>query len=196
MIRPAEYVKSYGGAISVWIILSVILTQPHFSLVSGILQTLFILFWTYAGHIFLHIISDKPPLNYINTHVSMHHDTSGRWPRWLNLVVETFINGLAFGILIIFQWLIGVEWISPSLVLFAGLLYIIIHIGDYSMLGNHEHRLHHKMTFCNYAPDFMDVIFDTRCEPDAPYYNQNREAIHAAAAFLVIYLAKKKYDLH
>lgn len=196
MIRPAEFVQSYGGTISVWIILSFILTQPHFGVVSGILQAIFILVWTYAGHIFAHIISDTPPLNLINPHVSMHHDSSGRWPRWLNLAVETLINGLSFGILIIAQWLIGVEWISPSLVLFAGLLYIIIHIFDYSILGNHEHRLHHTMTFCNYAPDFLDVLFGSRCEPDAPYYNQNREIIHAAIAFIVVWIAKKKYDLH
>jgi hypothetical protein len=189
------YLKSYGAPIIIWFTLSVLLTQPQYSVISGILQTLFIMAWTYFGHIFAHMVSERPPLNYINTHVSMHHDLSGRWPRVLNLIVEAISNSLGFGILLIIQWLLGVEWLSTSLVLFAGLLYVFIHILDYSILGNHEHRLHHTKTFCNYAPDFMDVAFGTRCEPDAPYYNQNREIVHAVAAFLIVWIAKKKYDL-
>lgn len=190
------YLKSYGAPITIWFILSVLLTQPHYSVLNGIAQTVFIMAWTYFGHIFAHLLSEHPPLNYINTHVSLHHDLSGKCPRWLNLLIEAISNSLGFGILLIVQWLLGIELLSTSLVIFAGLLYVFIHILDYSILGNHEHRLHHIKTFCNYAPDFMDVAFGTRCEPDAPYYNQNREVAHAVAAFIVVWIAKKKYDLH
>jgi hypothetical protein len=189
------YLKSYGFVIVVWVFLSILLSQPHYSILSGVLQTTFIIAWTYFGHIFAHMISERPPINILNTHVSMHHDSSGRWPRWLNLLVEAISNSLGFIILLIVQWISGIELLSTSVVLFSALLYVFIHILDYSILGNSEHRLHHIKTFCNYAPDFMDAAFGTRCEPDAPFYDQNIEVLHAVVAFLIVSIFKRNYEL-
>jgi sterol desaturase/sphingolipid hydroxylase (fatty acid hydroxylase superfamily) len=97
-------------------------------------------------------------------------------------------------IILIVQHLLGVHVFSTSIVVASALLYVLIHIFDYSILGNKEHREHHEKARCNYAPDFMDVLAGTRCEPDAPYFNGNSEIIHAIVAVSVTYLLKNHFN--
>jgi hypothetical protein len=40
----------------------------------------------------------------------------------------------------------------------------------------------------------MDVLFDTRCEPDAPYYNENIEIVHSVAAVAITFGLKKFFN--
>ena len=93
------------------------------------------------------------------------------------------------------QWLFNFNIFSTSIVFCSGLLYVLIHIADYSTLGDKEHREHHEFNTCNYAPSFMDILNNTRCGDDlAPYVDRNEEAIHGIAAAMITYFLKVYND--
>jgi sterol desaturase/sphingolipid hydroxylase (fatty acid hydroxylase superfamily) len=77
----------------------------------------------------------------------------------------------------------------------AGFLYISIHILDYSMYGNEQHKEHHEKTFCNYNPEVFDTLFNTRCNPEAPYTKNRNEMIHGIGAFTSAYILKIMFNL-
>jgi hypothetical protein len=182
-VRIEEFMQSYGFVIVGWFVMISVLGLPAFSLASCFFQTLLLLGWTYFGHVVAHYVSQNEYIHYINPHIFIHHNNELGVPRWLNLLQETVTNMSCFLILLWLQNLAGVELFSTSIVVSVALLYVIIHIADYSILGNAGHKLHHEKGMCNYAPDFMDVLFDTRCEPpEEPYVNTNHQLLHGAIA--------------
>jgi hypothetical protein len=191
-INLAEFFRNYGALIFVWILLFTILGLPKFSVISSFFQVLFLLAWTYFGHMLVHLFPDDSILTKINPHMFIHH-SKDPYPRWFNLVQESFFNFMGFGIILIIQYLFGWKLFSTSIVVATGILYVLIHICDYSLIGNKEHKEHHTYPRCNYAPDFMDVLFDTRCIPDSPYYNENVEIIHSIIAFIITYGLKQYF---
>ena len=195
MIRWNEFMNAYGITIFSWIFFSSLLALPHYSISSAVLQAIFLLCWSYGGHVFAHTLSKQFPLNYLNIHVSIHHDHLIKVPRWLNLVLETFINFICFYFLIILQSILGIHWLSTSMILGAAFLYIFIHIFDFSLLGNDQHKQHHERTFCNYDPEFFDTLFGTRCSPDTPYRDLSGEVFHAFSAFIIALFLKHRYHL-
>jgi hypothetical protein len=193
-INTSEFIKNYGALIFVWLILLTMLGLPKFSVLNSFLQTLFLLAWTYFGHLAIHYIPDGSFLNKLNPHIFIHHNSETPYPRWFNLLQETIFNTLSFVILLFIQYLLGVNVFSTSIVVATALIYVFVHIFDYSLFGNKEHKEHNKYARCNYAPDFMDVLFDTRCEPDAPYYNENIEIVHSVAAVAITFGLKKFFN--
>lgn len=185
-----EFARCYGPVLLVWIGIFSVLGVPEFTYFQSILQTIFVLGWAYFGHVLAHKISGEGPLAALNPHIFIHHYNWYGVPRWFNLVMETLTNLFGFVLLLILQWLLGVHVLSTSIVVGAALLYVICHIMDYSIRGNHEHRLHHAQHMCNYAPDFMDVLFGTRCEPEAPYWDQTHEILHGFLAVGVTLVLK------
>jgi hypothetical protein len=183
MVRIEEFMQAYLAVIVGWFAMISILGLPAFSLASCVFQTMLLLGWTYFGHILAHYVSENEYIHYINPHIFIHHNNELGVPRWLNLLQESITNMLSFLILLWLQYLVGIEVFSTSIVVSVGLLYVIVHIADYSILGNAGHKLHHEKGRCNYAPDFMDVLFDTRCEPpEEPYVNTDHQLIHGAIA--------------
>ena len=168
---------------------------PTFSIVQSLLQTLLLLGWTYYGHMFAHYISQNKYIHYINPHIFIHHNNEFNVPRWVNLLQETVTNMSAFLFLLLVQYFAGVKMFSTSIVFCIALLYVIIHIADYSILGDPGHRLHHERLMCNYAPDFMDVLFDTRCEAEEePYVNKNHQLLHGIIAVCVTFALKRQFN--
>jgi len=167
-----------------------LLALPKYSFPNAILQSLFILCWSYAGHVFAHQISSKGPLRYLNPHVFLHHDKTIPMPRALELIIEAIVNFFGFFIIFIVQWLFNFEVLSPSLLIGASFLYITMHILDYSIRGDPGHALHHVKHYCNYDPEFFDALFNTRCEPEKPYTNMVKEIPHAVFAFSLAGLLK------
>jgi hypothetical protein len=155
----------------------------------ALLQTLFLLFWSYAGHAWCH--SPDMPLYAINPHIQIHHNHALELPRWLNLVSEAIVNFFGFTILLLFEWLIGVKFLSTWIVLAAAFLYICMHILDYSIWPNPEHQLHHGKANCNYGPQFMDVIFNTRCDPTKPYDDFMLKIPHAIVSFALAFALRE-----
>lgn len=185
-----EYIRCYGFVIVVWLSIFPFLAFPKFSIPSAVAQTLFLLGLSYFGHILAHILSETGPLSYLNPHIFIHHHHWVSVPRWLNLVIETLTNLAGFLVILPLQWMLGVQIFSTSLVVGTALLYVLIHIADYSILGNAEHKEHHRLHMCNYAPDFMDVLFGTRCDEQAPYTQQSHEVLHGFVAFALAYAGK------
>lgn len=194
-IQWDAFLEAYAPVIVAWVGFSVLLALPQWSVGSAFLQAVFLISWSYWGHLWAHTISATYPWSLLNPHVSIHHDHVIPVPRWLNLVLETIVNFSGFFIFWILQWITGIHVLSTSMILGAGFLYIAIHILDYSLIGNEEHILHHEKTFCNYDPEFMDTLFGTRCEPNKPYKNMSHEILHALGAFAAALSLKRAFNL-
>ena len=192
-IRVLEFVRSYGIVIFSWLLMISMLGIPEFTIVSSTIQVLILLLWTYFGHRLAH---DMTYMNPINPHIFIHHLNLYNLPRWVNLLQEAIFNMSSFLIILVVQYILGLHLFSTSIVICTGLLYVLIHIGDYSIISNKGHVNHHKFHTCNYAPDFMDVLFNTRCEKqDEPYENHNIEIFHGIAAVAISFLLKNQYGL-
>lgn len=190
-LRLLEFMRSYGMLLFSWTTMISMLGIPHFSILASIAQVIVLLLYTYFGHRFAHTISQYTPINYINPHIFVHHNNIYNLPRWLNLLQEAFMNAFAFLIILVIQYLCGIHIFSTSIVVCAALLYVFIHIADYSFRGNKEHTLHHQFHTCNFAPNFMDVLFETRCEPpDTPYSDGTNEIIHGIVAVVITFICK------
>ena len=191
----SEFVKTNGVVIVVWMSLLPLLAIPEYTIIQALFQTSFLLFYSWAGHWVAHKISQTGPLSYINPHIFVHHTNTYHVPRWVNLVIETVLDASCFLLLLPFTDLFGRHYLSPSLLLGAMFLYIFIHIFDYSLFGDDEHKLHHSMHMCNYAPDFLDIAFNTRCNNALPMKDRTVESIHGIAAFGLAFLIKRKFNL-
>jgi hypothetical protein len=179
-----EAFDAYGPTIIVWLSLGLLLGLRSWGWWESCAQLVFVLSWSYFGHRAAHLISSEYPFSVINPHVSIHHN-SGTWlPRWANLALETLVNLSGFLCLLLAQWLLGVNVLSQSIVIYAALLYVTLHIADYSIIGSPYHIQHHKQTYCNYSPEVFDTIFGTRCDPSNPFTKNSNEMIHGFIAFL------------
>ncbi len=184
-----QFIKQYGLLLFTWITLFPYLGLPEFSYWNAVLQTILLLGWSYFGHIFAHKMSDTGILQKLNPHIFIHHTNIYNVPRWLNLLQELLLNLASFWILIPLSG----GLLSTSIILATSIAYVLIHIFDYSIFGNPEHQDHHKHSQCNYAPDFMDVLFDTRCNTAQSYSNGNKEIPHILVAFIIAFVLKKEY---
>jgi len=194
-IRWSEYAEAYVPTILIWVVMSALLALPKYSISIALIQAILLLIWSYAGHVLAHLVSAEGPLSILNPHVYLHHEKAAQIPRQLELVIETLVNFMGFFFIFILQKLTDIELFSPSMIIGAALLYITVHILDYSVVGNVNHRLHHTKTYCNYDPEFMDTLFRTRCEPEKPYTNMIWEIPHAIMAFAVAAAVKVYFNL-
>jgi hypothetical protein len=189
MIRWDEFLRAYGIVIPVWILSFVLIGthKGHWSMPSAVAQTLFLLAYSYFGHVAIHYATSRDSwTGWLNPHIFIHHDKWMDVPRWLDLTIETVVNLGSFLLLFPLQRLLGIHWLSTSMVWAAGLLYVAVHILDYSLLGDANHKVHHQKEKCNYAPDFMDVLFGTQCDSEAPYQDASRESLHACAVTALV----------
>ena len=189
MDRPLEFLKAYGPFLAVTVTLFTYLGVAEYGWALAFLQTIFLLFWSYAGHVWCHM--PEMFVYAINPHVKLHHNHAIELPRWLGLILEAFVNFFGFAVLILAEWLLGVKVLSTWIVLAAAFLYICIHILDYSIWPNPEHQLHHGRANCNYGPQFMDVIFNTRCDPTQPYDDFNLKIPHAIISFALAFALRE-----
>lgn len=192
-INKEKFLESYGPIITVWFVLLMFLGYPEFSLASCFLQTIFLFWWSYYGHLAMHNISTVFPFNYLNPHVSIHHDKYISMPRWLNLTIESITDLIAFIILLLAQKIVGIYVLSEYIVLGSALIYIAVHIFNYSLNGSESHSLHHINPFCNYGPDFMDTLFNTRCKPESPYDDMTISMVYGIGGALLTYGIKWYY---
>ena len=78
-----------------------------------------------------------------------------------------FTDASLFYGLYLFQKLIGKEICPNILILYYGIIYVSIHIINYSIIGNENHKMHHtkkNQVYCNYGPDTIDHLFNTNCD--------------------------------
>jgi len=177
----------------VWMGFAVMLVRKEDGLPSAIIQSLFLFYWSYMGHVYAHHASLKYPLNIINSHVSIHHAKVDSIPRWLELMIEAFNNFMGFFVLYLGQKIAGIKIFNLKLILYSALLYIGIHIFYYSVItDNKYHQVHHDDPFHNYSPELFDIIFNTR-KYDKQYDKISviHEVLPALVSYyLVIYIFK------
>jgi hypothetical protein len=187
--------QAYLPTLFFWGVLGAILGLPKFSIMSCVLQITALLFATYWGHVAMHTVTADSPFIMFNPHVFLHHNKSILLGRRVELFLEAIVDFYAFFTLLIAQHIFRVELFSTSIVLYSASLYVILHILDYSVYGDEKHGLHHKHSFCNYEPEFMDALFGTRCEPDLPYTDMSKEFMHAVLAFGLVGACKLWFEL-
>ena len=139
MVNWPQFMYAYGLTIISWVVLTSIVAFPNYTFPAAVAQALFLLCWSYGGHVLAHMVSTQFPFNYLNLHVSLHHDHYVDIPRWLNLLLETCVNFMGFFIFILLQHVFDVHILSTTMILAAAFLYILIHIGDFSVFGNEQH---------------------------------------------------------
>jgi hypothetical protein len=187
-IRWKEFAEAYLPHTVITLTLAMILGLPEYTLVQSLLQTILVLGSTHLAHVFLHLIPDDSFLYKVSTHRYLHHGKHVDLPRWIELTIEGISNFGYFVWISIAQYILGLELFSNSIILYSGLFYVFVHTW-YSIEGNEKHSLHHRYSFCNFEPEIMDAIFDTRCD-DRPYTDLMQEIHFPFAAFCLAGLVK------
>ena len=154
--------------ISIWLILPTLLAYSEYGYINSFLQSCFLLYWSYIGHVYAHKVSQMYPINIINTHVSLHHDSifKSQFPKWVDLFLEAVNNFMGFYVLYIIQYAFGLNILGLKIILFSAFLYIGIHIFYYSLTNNKYHAQHHLTPEYNYSPEIFDILFQTRFDDE------------------------------
>ena len=135
-------------------------------------------YYSYFIHMFFHILPEN-----INPHY-LHHNNK-KMSRVFNLLIETLTNILFFLILYVFQRIIRYDVFPNILILYYALIYISVHIINFSLFKIESHTKHHNKqnnTYCNYGPDSIDHFLNTNC--DEKWENQ----IHYLPNILISYI--------
>jgi hypothetical protein len=126
--------------------------------------TLFIWLWIYGIHRLYHNIPSTGIFYYLNTHIAFHHAEHKTIPPWLDLTIETIQNMVWFAILYFLQEVSGVHLVPSRIILLSMLVYVSVHIVNYSMIGSDKHTKQHENPHINYGPDFLDHMFGTNSD--------------------------------
>lgn len=152
---------------------------------------------------------DNPVLDYIKTHMpalesglkwlvyhgdfhdKVHHDSHVNKNPY-NVLVEVYQNLLSEGLIAAALC----YWIRPSITIwgriitphiptmvFWALLYTSAHNINYAILNPQEHINHHLFPNTNFGIDLMDILFDTKHEPEG------YEIMHHAVPNIIIITA-------
>lgn len=129
-----------------------------------LLTLFFMMGWTYYSHMFAHV-----GITGMGIH-AYHHDKelSGMWNYRL---LEFFIDLFLFGGLILIPVGMGIEKIIGRMfnyygIVFWALLYATYHLNWHFLPSPNPHHYHHEHLYCNYGPDFIDILFGTKMEED------------------------------
>ena len=179
------------GATFTWF--SYILTHPcdPLYLLSGVVC---MPLWLYWSHRALHWIPTTSPVLYPVFHIWGHHGIPKPITnRTLEILAETVWEIFFWIFLPIWlQHITGFHFIPTSIVLLSSIMWISIHMINYSIVGSTTHGRHHNDVNVNYGPDMIDHMIGTNYDDtheDTTYCVLN--AIGAALA--VLYL---KHSLH
>lgn len=174
-----NFLKSFGLIILTGHMLSVKLLPPDTPLMKTILQVIFINLWVYWIHRLCHILPESP----YNYHIYSHHHKKLELDRPIELFYEFFANMFWFILLIIFQWLTGVEIVPDILIIFIGAWYSSVHVLNLSLIPNIEHKVHHTELNYNYGPSYMDFIFGTLKVEEG--YSEDSQVINGVVLYVI-----------
>jgi len=184
--RLAEHGHFLMGAVFTWF--CYLLTHPidPLYLLSGVVC---MPMWLYWSHRALHLI----PLGSWSLlpvfHIWGHHgNPKPIQDRTLELIAETVWEVFFWIVLPIWiQRATGFHFMPVSIVLLGALMWISIHIVNYSIIGTETHSRHHRDVRINYGPDILDHMFGTNYDhthEDTTYYVFNA----MWSAIVVLYL--------
>jgi len=149
-------------------------------------------YFSYFIHIFFHNLPDI-----FNVHINYHHDVESNKNiinRYINLFIEVVINIMLFVIFYFIQNILNIDFVPNIMIVYYGILYVSIHIINYSVLHlAKSHIIHHQTTgekkTCNYGPDFADHLFGTNYDDN--FENYNHIIPNILMAFLITYYLYK-----
>ena len=169
------------------IILTLDTTSPVIAVISIQILSLF----SYVIHVLFHYFN-----NAYNPHTSLHHSgitiTTDEWLYWIYLFIEFIVNVLFFVLIYILLQLIPYNFIPSILIIYYGMIYVSIHIINYSLFHMGNHSYHHQTPggkIYNYGPDPWDHIFNTNYNDT--FENMNHININTLICFLIVYGVQK-----
>tara|TARA_B100000768_G_C11267127_1_gene371632 strand:- start:53 stop:643 length:591 start_codon:yes stop_codon:yes gene_type:complete len=160
------------------IVVGVYLVRKDVSPIHSFLAIFGLYYYSYFIHRAYHYIPES-----INPH-TIHHKNKNI-ARIINLMIECLTDMSFFAVLYLFQNLIGYQVFPNILILYYGIVYVSIHIINFSVFGNENHEKHHNekdKKYCNYGPDPIDHIMNTNCD------NNWEDMTHHLPNILVSYL--------
>ena len=178
-----------------YFILAILLTYKKYNPLNTWLSILILYFYSYFIHIAFHNFPDM-----INIHINHHHnreENKNIINKIINLVLELFTDIMFFVIFYYLQKLLNVNFVPNILIFYYGFIYVTTHIVNYSIFhAAKEHISHHKSTdenkesACNYGPDFIDHLFNTKCDKNT-FENYNHIIPNILISFLLTYYLYK-----
>lgn len=94
----------------------------------------------------------------------MIHYSNLKLNKFSILPIECFLNIFFFLGLYFFQKIINYKIFPDILILYYGIIYVSIHIINYSIIGDKNHEKHHNpknKKYYNYGPDTIDHLMNT-----------------------------------
>lgn len=150
-------------------------------------------FWAHRSHVWAH---STWPWTWFH---GWHHDPDHSKTNW-GVFIETYTNVVGSGGLtlipynILLQLLTGVKLFDNYALFYFALLYSTFHMLNYHILDIKSHHDHHDDIGCNYGPDIMDVIFETK-KDNEEYEDMNHATINNVGMLIpVILLYGSKLD--
>jgi sterol desaturase/sphingolipid hydroxylase (fatty acid hydroxylase superfamily) len=131
-------------------------TSPWITFVSMCLLS----YYSYFIHVLIHKIPKE-----CNPHTLFHHSKNVN-DFWVNLIIETMINVLFFVMFYCAKVLLNLKFIPNILIVYYGLIYVSVHVINYSIFHLGEnHRSHHldQTQKCNFGPDTFDHLLNSNC---------------------------------
>lgn len=141
---------------------------------------------------FIHRLFHNLP-NFMNIHINFHHNHKNNKniiTKYFELLIELLVNIMFFVIFYLIQKLLHINLIPEMYIFYYGLIYVSVHIINYSLFhASPEHIIHHttstdKMTY-NFGPDLIDHIFLTNYSNK--FENYNHLIPNILMAFLLTY---------
>ena len=90
-----------------------------------------------------------------------HHNKKLELPRWLELIGEFFCDMSWFFLLAGIKYIIGMPYLSYTLIFFIGIWYSSVHVVNLSLITSEEHKIHHEEQKYNFGPPYYDMAFGT-----------------------------------
>ena len=160
------------------ILVGIYLVRKKISPIHSFLAIFGLYYYSYFVHKAYHYIPEQ-----INPHMIHHKNKS--ISRIINLTIECLTDTSFFVILYFFQKFIGYKVFPDILILYYGIIYVSVHIINFSIFGNKNHEKHHnekEKKYCNYGPDPIDHIMSTNCD------NNWEDMTHQLPNILISYL--------
>ena len=159
---------------------------------------IFVQFWSYISHIFSH---SQYILNFMKLHHFHHKPEISNQPYYVCIELYAnliFSGGIILIILNLFnQRYFGTQYkfFNYYIILLWSFIYSSYHLINYHFLDIETHINHHKYEgTTNFAPDWWDIIFETKREKDA-IENANSSIINVIISTIVVLLLKwSQYD--
>jgi hypothetical protein len=166
---------------------SVFIINYKSSYIFKIITFLFIFTYAYVIHLFSHNFEYLSVL-IIHTH---HHNND----TFLSTFLEIIFEFAVFLIYLVMQYLFDIYAVDNFIVLFFSIVYVITHNINYTVFRvNKCHETHHKYLVKNVGPDILDVLFNTKINPEHDIENTDHYIFAICIACVLTLIIENVYN--